>query len=309
MKMNTFRLKLLLIIYFLFIVSFISCRPLESKSPPIEKQGQISEVKLLEVKKLDKETLEQKLPGAFDGLVFFFLITKKPGVTGDFTVQEFRDFQINQSSYSKISREKLKKHIEPQTIIESFNNFFYKERGDLIPFIEDETHENSVVMITYIGGSRLPKRENIVFSIYVGWNKEIELFEFEVPFPLKHQIGKKKIFPLGTLSNKRRLFRLLHRGNRYVDLVRAFFWVILSIVVYRKFRYDFLIIFVITHSIFLFFHINRIYDVFPFFDRIINKYIFVVCNILDILGLIIFIIILIANRFKICDKKLTIISS
>ena len=144
---------------------------------PVIKNGNLSEVKLLEVRKALPNELKTTLAGANDGLVFYFIITRQDGVDGLFTLSEFKDFKENQLSYSKQTGKK----IEPQTFIEGIDNFINKIRPDLKKFISISSSRYGVVMITYIGGSTITSKGTISFDIKVGWNKKLESFNFELP--------------------------------------------------------------------------------------------------------------------------------
>ena len=122
---------------------------------PIEKD--LSTVTLLEIGKATPEYLEKHMPGAEDGLIFVFLIISKEGEKGRGTLSERRDYKVDGISYGKTTKNKLSISIEPPTIMEDITDFIEKYRPDLKEKITIPVQSKSMVMITAIGGAKLPQ--------------------------------------------------------------------------------------------------------------------------------------------------------
>lgn len=156
-----------------------------SEFAPRSASGTLSVVTLVDVSRLPPELLRVALPGAEDGLVFLFLIVKQPGADGVPTLREPRDFRIDRASYHKRTVAALGAAIAPVTFLEDAKDFLARvnpSAGTPPPIPEGEAY----VMVTTIGGARLPERGEGELEVEVGFGGATETmpFRFAVPPPV-----------------------------------------------------------------------------------------------------------------------------
>jgi hypothetical protein len=144
----------------------------------------LATVILLEIGKATPEYIKNHMPKAEDGLIFSFLIFSKAGEEGLFSLSELRDFEVDGISYAEITKNKLSTLIEPQTIVEDIPDFIAKYRPDLKEKINVPDLSEAVVMITAIGGTKLPPEGKCNVIIDVGWGEKTELFSYEFPLSI-----------------------------------------------------------------------------------------------------------------------------
>lgn len=92
---------------------------------------------------------------AEDGLIFYFLIVRNRADSGMFTIQETRDFAIDDRSYADESMARLGRSFEPQTIVEDIADFFRAVRPDLHAGFESLENGEAIVAYTLISGASL----------------------------------------------------------------------------------------------------------------------------------------------------------
>jgi hypothetical protein len=151
-------------------------------SAPPSSDGRLSTVTLIDVSRLPGALVDVVQPGAEDGLVFLFLVARRPGAEGVPTVREMRDVQIDRASYRERTVEALGAAIEPVTFMEDANDFLDRVSPGAV-------HEQAVpdgqafVVVTTIGGARLPESGRGTLEIEVGWGGKTEpvSFTFAVP--------------------------------------------------------------------------------------------------------------------------------
>jgi len=153
-----------------------------AEGPPASSSGELSTVTLIDVSRLPSELIDDVQPGAEDGLVFLFLIVKQPGAEGIPTVREMRDFEIDRVSYRKSTTEKLGAIVEPVTFLEDANDFLARvtpgaEVDRIVP------NGEAYVVVTTIGGARLPERGTGALQVEVGWGGKTEVVSFTFAVP------------------------------------------------------------------------------------------------------------------------------
>ncbi len=138
---------------------------------PIEKNGDMLSVTLLDVSKLEKEELASEFEGSPDGLKFIFVIEKQEGIKGGLSLKELTDFSVNGISYSSLNSNP----IEPKS---SLNAPSQLPEIDLSERTADKG-DQITVMITRIAGSKLPKDSNYKVAVSLGLDGVLETFEYE----------------------------------------------------------------------------------------------------------------------------------
>jgi hypothetical protein len=119
--------------------------------------------------------------GAPDGIRFLFLVTRKPDVTGQFTLKETRDFLIAGESYQEKTQAELGKKIEPGTVFDSAKGFFAKQPG--ARHLAPPDIEGAYVLTIAIGGAKIAADAKGEIALHVGFDKEIEPFTFRFAAP------------------------------------------------------------------------------------------------------------------------------
>lgn len=151
-------------------------------APPPSAAGTLSTVTLIDVSRLPDDVLHAVLPGAEDGLVFLFLVVKHPGVSGVPALNGLRELRVNRASYRESTAAALGTDIAPLNFVEDVNKFLAR--------VAPETAAQPVapegeawVMVTTIGGARLPERGRGEIEIEVGWGGETETVPFAFALP------------------------------------------------------------------------------------------------------------------------------
>jgi hypothetical protein len=145
---------------------------------PQTRDGKLSSVRLIEVASANRDRPWPELDGAPDGLRVVFLIRKKPGVQGKFTLRELRDFTIDGRSYRDLTRETLGKEYEPSTLIDDVPGFI-ENHPDLSAEIPALSGEEALIMEATIGGARFPRAGRCEVTVEVGWTST-ERFSFSL---------------------------------------------------------------------------------------------------------------------------------
>ena len=142
------------------------------------REGKLSSVELIEITSANRDRPWPELVGAPDGLRFIFMVFRKPGVRGLFTLREVRDFKVDRQSYRELTRRVTAREFEPTTTVWSVRQFLGTQRPDLtsrIPIVADR--EANVLVVT-IGGMALPAEGRCDITIEVGWGSGTEQFSF-----------------------------------------------------------------------------------------------------------------------------------
>lgn len=144
---------------------------------PMTQEGRLSTVRLIRAWRLDANALA--LRGAPDGVGFEFLIVRKPGVEGHFTITELRDVTVEQQGYQQRTREAANTVFEPRTVVDDLKDVRTSEGQSL-----DEAYgipeEGASVMRTLLFGASLPWSGALRVVPKLGWGNETEPFEFNL---------------------------------------------------------------------------------------------------------------------------------
>jgi hypothetical protein len=116
-----------------------------------------------------------------DGMRFLILVTRKPDVTGNFTIKETRDFLVAGESYQEKTQAELGKRFEPETIFDTAEGFFAKQPG--IRNMAPDDIKGAYVLAITIGGAKLSPGDKLEITINVGFDKEVEAFTFRAAAP------------------------------------------------------------------------------------------------------------------------------
>ena len=123
----------------------------------------------------------------FEGILFFFEITKLKKNDKVICFQELRDFKIDGKSYAEITKDETGLTLEPQSeFLESYK--LIERMPSTKKIVKNE--KEGIIMQTYIYGAKLPKKGKVSVTAQIGWadlnekktemiNEEIEDFDFE----------------------------------------------------------------------------------------------------------------------------------
>jgi hypothetical protein len=143
---------------------------------PVRRSGELSTVTLVAVERLP----EKDGP---PGLAFTFLAVRTPKASGEFTLSEPRDFEIDGRSYTGLTKAASGKVLEPMTTIYGVADFV-KARPDLAKAVGPAgSPDDRVVLHTAIPGTELPAKAPGRIRIEIGWDTRTEPFEFEFSVP------------------------------------------------------------------------------------------------------------------------------
>lgn len=148
-------------------------------------EARLSIVTLLAVERGPGRGDLQTVSGSEDGLIFHFLVERREGVKGLFTLNEVRDFELNGRKYSELTRGQLGRTFEPSTVLEDVANFRSTIRPDLRDAIPSTAREPAVVMSVVLSGCALATGELAAIGIDVGWGEKSEPFRFAFRVPGK----------------------------------------------------------------------------------------------------------------------------
>jgi len=162
---------LALSVIFAFAQTLPGADPANSRT----QNGQLSTVSLLATQRISGK-------GAPDGIRFLFLVARKPGVTGQFTLKETRDFIIAGESYQEQTQADLGKKVEPGTVVDSAEGFFAKQPG--ARHLAPQDIKDTYVLTVAISGAQIAAEAKGEIVLRVGFDKEIEPFTFRFIAPL-----------------------------------------------------------------------------------------------------------------------------
>lgn len=138
---------------------------------PIEKNGKMLSVTLLEVTNLEKDELDTEFGGAPDGLEFTFVIEKLEGKEGKLSLKEVKDFSVNGHPYSSLNA----KTVEPKTNLSNPSQLPNLNLNERIGSIGDQ----ALIMTTRIAGAKIPEESSYAVSVSLGLDGHLEAFEYE----------------------------------------------------------------------------------------------------------------------------------
>lgn len=144
--------------------------------------GELSTVTLIDVSRVPAAVLDMVQPGAEDGLVFLFLVVRQPSARGTPTMHELRDFQIDRRSYRERTEKALGAPIEPVSFVEDVNDFLARVSPGPAPDALVPDGE-AFVVVTTIGGAKLPAEGRGEVRIDVGWGGKTESLPFSFALP------------------------------------------------------------------------------------------------------------------------------
>lgn len=147
--------------------------------------GELSTVHLLDIKRLADRSPTELESDVVDGLIFYFLIVQSRADSGMFTIQETRDFTIDDRSYAEESMARLGRSFEPQTIVEDVVDFFRTVRPDLHAGFESLQNGEAIVAYTLISGGSLTANQRGEVTAHFGWDNELENFTFAFIVPVE----------------------------------------------------------------------------------------------------------------------------
>jgi hypothetical protein len=164
-----------------FVVSGLAATAAESASPT--KSGRLTTVRLLPVNRLEPKSDASSKDAAPDGLVFHFVVLRKPEAVGPTALKETRDFTLGGESYQKKTSAELGKSFEPSTVIENAEKFFeqYPQFNDFAP----KDRKAAAVISVSIGGAKLEAGAKVEVTLTVGAGKQVEPFTYAVVVPEK----------------------------------------------------------------------------------------------------------------------------
>lgn len=136
--------------------------------------GQLSVATLLATQRISGK-------GAPDGIRFLFMVSRKPGTEGQFTLKECRDFIVAGESYQEKTRAKLGREIEPATVLDTAEAFFTKQPG--ARHLAPPNIEDAYVLVVSIGGAEIESNLRGEVTLQVGFGKELEPFTFDFLTP------------------------------------------------------------------------------------------------------------------------------
>ncbi|HBG66765.1 MAG TPA: hypothetical protein DDW78_09875 [Treponema sp.] len=140
-------------------------------------KGTLSKVSPVLVEKFEGTmTLQDGSEKDIEGIAFYFEISKINKKSKYFTLSELRDFFIDGKSYAQMTKESLGTDIEPDTEITDSSRLLAEE-PELKKRIKDK--KNGIVMKTLIYGAALPESGTVRVAVHVGWDSELEEFDFE----------------------------------------------------------------------------------------------------------------------------------
>lgn len=127
--------------------------------------------------------------GAPDGMRFLFFVARTPGIAGQFTLKETRDFLVSGQSYQGRTQTELGKTIEPETVFDSAEGFFAKQPGarSLAP----ADINGAYVLTIAIAGTKIPSGSPGEITVNVGFEKAVEPFTFRFSAPPERPGGPK----------------------------------------------------------------------------------------------------------------------
>lgn len=150
----------------------------------VERQsGALSTVTLLEISRQVSATDISRKPGADDSILLNFLITRKTGIEGPFTLSELQDLVVEDQSYSSASRAASNGVFGAETVLYGVGTFRGSVRPDLASLIPSNVGDEGVVMSTLFSGARLQNGGSAEVAIDVGWNDKTEKFYFAFRIP------------------------------------------------------------------------------------------------------------------------------
>lgn len=115
------------------------------------------------------------------GSVFYSWSLENPRATGQFAIEETRDFLVAGESYQEKTKAELGKQIEPATIFDTAEGFFAKQPGarQLAP----QDIKRAYVLTIAIAGSKIPPGAKSEITVRVGFDKEVEALTFRFAAP------------------------------------------------------------------------------------------------------------------------------
>jgi len=173
-----------LLLSFLSLATVSSATPTAKNPQPIgTAEGTLSAVSLLDVSRPGRLGLVEPVARARDGLIFYFLVTRKQPGTEYLSLKELRDFQVGPESYAAITKAELGATLEPQTIVEDVSDFFLRVRPDLYPLEALRRQREAYVVYTLVPGAKLPDGSRGTVTVRFGWGDQLESFSFRFSVP------------------------------------------------------------------------------------------------------------------------------
>lgn len=120
-------------------------------------------------------TLQDGSEKDIEGIAFYFEISKINKQSQYLTISELRDFLIEGKSYAQLTKDDFGTEIEPDTEILSSADLI-EEEPELKKKLKDK--KKGFVMKTLIYGSPLPESGIVRVTLNVGWDSEMEAFDF-----------------------------------------------------------------------------------------------------------------------------------
>jgi hypothetical protein len=135
------------------------------------KIGEMSSVQLLATARINQ-------PG---GMRFLFLVKPTPGTTGQFTLKETRDFDLDGQSYQARTQAELGRQFEPVTNFDSADGFFTKQ-PNMRRLAPNDIAGGYILSLSF-SGAPLPPDARGEISLQVGFNEKTEPFTFPIAVP------------------------------------------------------------------------------------------------------------------------------
>jgi hypothetical protein len=148
---------------------------------PIRRAGKLSSVTLLYISRAAGDTI--RAAGADEALTFHWLMERSNNASGPFTIAPPKDFTIDGQKLSELSRERLGKKFESETVVEEVVDFKAKARLEAGFFFPKTVDQGALVVSTTFYGPTLSAKSIGEVVIDVGWGDKTELFRFGFEIP------------------------------------------------------------------------------------------------------------------------------